>query len=130
MDNGMSVVLRVKSEMGYPEQYGGAFMKKVLVGTLAAMMVLSAGTANASAAGPGSGCGRSFVDTDGGGICDFAGEFCRYTDADRDGLCDYCGAGKSADGSCFEDLNGDGICDNAPGQGRHLGRGFRGGRNR
>jgi len=105
-------------------------MKKILTGVLATIMVLSVGTTSAFAAGPGSGQGRNFVDEDGNGICDFAGEFCRYVDENYDGICDYCGIEQNGYGCHFVDADGDGICDNYRGQGLGLGRGFRGGRGR
>lgn len=105
-------------------------MKRIIIGALTVIMIVSIGVTSALAAGPGSEQGRNFVDADGDGICDFAGEFCRYTDADQDGVCDYCGTGQNGCGRNFVDVDGDGICDNYRGQGLGLGRGFRGGRGR
>ena len=44
-------------------------MKRVLIGALAAILVLSLGTAGALAAGQGKGRGPHYVDAHGGGIC-------------------------------------------------------------
>lgn len=61
-------------------------MKKAFLGVLSAAVVLSMCMATAFAAGPGR--GRYFVDADGDGICDNAGNGCAYVDADGDGICD------------------------------------------
>ena len=50
-------------------------MKKVLIGTLAVVLVLTAMTAGALAAGRGH--ASRFVDADGDGICDNYGSDCR-----------------------------------------------------
>ena len=95
-------------------------MKKAVIGVLIGIMVLSVGAISAFATEPE--YGRNFVDADKNGICDFAGDFCRYVDADHDGICDNRGN--------FADADGDSICDNYPGQGRGQKCGFRGGRNK
>lgn len=73
-------------------------MKKGIIGLLAAVMLLTAGTGVLAA-------GRGTCRGDG---------FCRYPDCDGDGVCDICG---NIPGSgctyCRNDLDGDGICDNA-----------------
>ena len=130
-------------------------MKKVIANTLVIALMLSLGTMGASAAsakGQGNcayaiGNGiyegyctvREYVDVDGDGICDNAGNGnCggRYVDADGDGICDNAGAGYCGNGMGrnFVDTDGDGICDNAgfcqramDGTGTH--KGFRAGRN-
>ncbi len=105
-------------------------MKKVLIGLFTATIVLSAGITGALAAGPGSGCGRNFVDTDENGICDFAGKFCRYAAVDRDGVYrNHCSCGNGSE-NCFVDSDGDGICDNHLSQGTGQGHGPRGRCNR
>ena len=80
-------------------------MKKILVVTLAVIMMMSIGTIGAFAMGYGG--GRNYVDADGDGICDSAGSGRGYVDAD-----------------------GDGICDNAQYRETNHGCGFRGGRNK
>ena len=72
-------------------------MKKVLIGTLAVVLVLTAMTAGALAAGRGH--ASRFVDADGDGICDNYTAYCKgtgyglgYVDADNDGICDNCGS--------------------------------------
>ena len=80
-------------------------MKKILVVTLAVIMMMSIGTIGAFAMGYGG--GRNYVDADGDGICDNAGNGRGYVDAD-----------------------GDGICDNAQYRETNHGCGFRGGRNK
>lgn len=93
-------------------------MKRVLIGTLAAILVLSLGTAGALAAGQGKGRGPHYVDVHGGGIC-VSCQGGNFTDADGDGVCDAAGercrcAGCGGRGSGFT----------------VRGCGFRGGRNR
>lgn len=105
-------------------------MKRVLVGTLTAIMVLSIGTIGAFAVSQGSGYGRNFVDVDGNDVCDFAGEFCRYVDADLNGVCDNRDINPNGCGSNFADTNDDGVCDDYLDQGMCRSRGFRGGQNR
>ena len=79
------------------------------------IMVLSVGVISAFATE--SEYGRNFVDADKNGICDFAGDFCRYVDADHDGICDNRGTGQNGCANNFADADGDSICDNYPGQG-------------
>ena len=73
-------------------------MKKGLIGLLAAVMLLTAGTGALAA---GRGICRSSVD-------------CRYTDTNNDGVCDICGAAAGCRSACRRgsvDSDGDGICD-------------------
>ena len=57
-------------------------MKKMLIGVLAAALLLCVA---AAAAGPAR--GRNYIDADGDGVCDnWSG--CGYTDANGDGICD------------------------------------------
>lgn len=60
-------------------------MKKMRIGILAAAMVLAVGTTSAFAAGPGR--GLRYVDANGDGICDNAGQYYRYVDTNGDGSC-------------------------------------------
>ena len=77
-------------------------MKKLFAGILTAVLVLSAGSMNALAAGH----GCHFTDANGDGVCDFANESCSFVDEDGDGFCDL------AHTACrFIDENGDGVCD-------------------
>lgn len=105
-------------------------MKKLLIGTVVTALVLTVGATTAFAAGgrhfsssngygvcnnQGSYC--RYVDANGDGVCDYHGTYCRHTDANGDGVCDYHGS------SCwYTDTNGDGVCDNygtgCHGQGR------------
>lgn len=111
-------------------------MRKVFLGALAAVIVLSANAGTAFAAGAGG--GRYFVDADRDGVCDNADSMCTYVDADGDGVCDNCGTnctGCLTGGGNYVDEDGDGVCDNyAVGQsrgnarGRGNGRGSQGGR--
>lgn len=104
-------------------------MKKVILGILAAAILLSASATAAFAFGARAGC--NFVDADGDGVCDMADSHCAFVDVDGDGVCDNVGSRRA-----FVDADGDGICDNAAfpqrrgcgfGHGGH-GCGFRGGR--
>lgn len=61
-------------------------MKKILMGTAIAALVLTVGVTGAFAAG-----GRNYVDANGDGICDNRGNYCRFIDTDGDGVCDYHG---------------------------------------
>ena len=61
-------------------------MKKILIGTAIAALVLMVGVTGAFAAG-----GRNYVDANGDGICDNRGNYCRFVDTDGDGVCDYHG---------------------------------------
>ena len=94
-------------------------MKKVLIGTLAVVLVLTAITAGAFAAGRGH--GSCFVDANRDGVCDNYGTArhvtvhgSNYADIDNDGVCDNCGASYHGCGLGFVDADGDGLCDNAP----------------
>lgn len=99
-------------------------MRSAFLSILATVITLSFG---ATSAGPWS--GWNYVDTDGDGVCDYAGSMCAYVDEDGDGLCDVCdtyrwcgahwrGAGRGCGGN-YVDEDGDGICDYyASGQGR------------
>ena len=77
-------------------------MKKVLMGSVFAM-ILAAGITTSLAA-PGGYCA---VDRD--GICDYTAQSSgwAYTDEDNDGVCDYAGQG----GCGYADADGDGVCD-------------------
>ena len=77
-------------------------MKKVLMGSVFAM-ILAAGITTSLAA-PG---GYRAADRD--GICDYAAQSSgwAYTDEDNDGVCDYAGQG----GCGYADADGDGVCD-------------------
>ena len=77
-------------------------MKKVLMGSVFAM-ILAAGITTSLAA-PG---GYRAVDRD--GICDYTAQSSgwAYTDEDNDGVCDYAGQG----GCGYADADGDGVCD-------------------
>lgn len=114
-------------------------MRKVLLGALAAVIVLLANVGTAFAAG--AGCGRYFVDANGDGVCDNAGSICTYADADGDGVCDNCGiyhwCDMTGNGGNHVDADGDGICDNyvtgqcvGNGRGRENGRGSQDGHSR
>ena len=91
------IVLWVKPAEGYLTIAEGKKMKKVLIGTLAVVLVLTAMTAGALAAGRGH--ASRFVDADGDGICDNYGADCKsfgcglgFVDTDNDGVCDNCGS--------------------------------------
>ena len=74
-------------------------MKKGIIGLLAAVMLLTAGTGVLAA---------------GRGACRRDGGICRYPDRNGDGICDICGnVPGSGCGYCWNDGDGDGICDNA-----------------
>ena len=95
-------------------------MKKVLMGSVFAM-ILAAGITTSLAA-PG---GYRAADRD--GICDYAdqGAGWRFVDEDNDGVCDYAGQG----GCGYAD--GDGVCDFGGGTRPMDGTGYRRcGRNR
>lgn len=88
-------------------------MKKVFLGVLSTVIVLSMCAVTAFAACPGG--GRYFVDADGDGICDNTGSRCAYMDADGDGICDLCSARHGHWAGCsgaFVDADMDGVCDN------------------
>lgn len=61
-------------------------MKKVIVGTLAAALVLTFGIASVSAAGMGN--RGSFARVYAGSVCGYAGSNYCYNDVDQDGICD------------------------------------------
>jgi len=105
-------------------------MKKVLISAMAVVLVLSALSLTAFAAGPrtgvrqpageGNGPAYGFVDENGDGVCDDCagnGGQGQFVDEDGDGVCDL-----------MVDEDGDGVCDNYVGgmRGRQ-GRGSRGG---
>ena len=92
------IVLWVKPPEGYLTISEGKKMKKVLIGTLTVVLVLTAITAGAFAAGRGQ--GSRFVDADGNGICDNYAAYCKgtgcglgFVDADNDGVCDNYASG-------------------------------------
>lgn len=70
-------------------------MKKMVMGTISAALVLSMAVTGAFAAGHGNGHGRNFVDANGDGVCDNYGTGCGqyFVDADGDGVCDNYGTG-------------------------------------
>lgn len=104
-------------------------MKRIVMGVLAALLVLSAGAPAASAAGHGhrqssvqscitdntriKNCANAcnYVDADGDGICDNCDNHCsgcgNMCDKNSDGICDNCGTHTH-----FTDEDCDGICDN------------------
>ena len=86
-------------------------MKKMVIGTISAALVLSMAVTGAFAAGHGNGHGRNFVDANGDGVCDNygTGRGQYFVDADGDGVCDNYGTGR---GQYFVDADGDGVCDN------------------
>ena len=97
------IVLWVKPAEGYLTISEGKKMKKVLIGTLTVVLVLTAITAGAFAAGHGQ--GSRFVDADGNGICDNYTAYCKgtgygtgYVDADNDGVCDNYASGGQGTG--------------------------------
>ncbi len=76
--------------------------------------------------GSGGQFGPGFVDEDGDGVCDHAGEDGYgpgFVDEDGDGVCDHAGEGGYGPG--FVDEDGDGVCDHAGSGGQN---GHRGGR--
>lgn len=83
-------------------------MRRTLIGiSLAA--VLCTGSMAVYAAAPG--CGRTFTDADGDGVCDYAKRSaCAYDMNRADGMCKSMGYGGC--GAYFIDTDGDGICDN------------------
>ncbi len=101
-------------------------MKRVFVGTIAVMLLLSMGLTGSIAAGSEAEQGKRFVDSDENGVCDLSGTFCHYTDADQDGVCDYRGTKQRECRRSFTDEGGDarGNCHN---RGIGLGHGFRDG---
>lgn len=117
------IVLWVKPTEGYLTISEGKKMKKVLIGTLTVVLVLTAITAGAFAAGRGQ--GSRFVDADSNGICDNYAAYCKgtgygtgygagYVDVDNDGVCDNCGTNCQGTGCGlgFVDADNDGVCDN------------------
>ena len=56
----------------------GSSIKRILTGTLTAVMVLSVCATSALAAGPGRGRGWNYVDADGDGVCDNLGTGCGF----------------------------------------------------
>ncbi|WP_125115251.1 hypothetical protein [Agathobaculum sp. Marseille-P7918] len=84
-------------------------MKKMVMGTVSAALVLSLAVTGAFAAG--NGRGRNYVDANGDGVCDNygTGRGQYFVDANGDGVCDNCGTGR---GQYFVDADGDGVCDN------------------
>ena len=105
---------------------------KKMFGVLAAVMVFSVSTVNASAmCHKGGHHGRqtciNYVDADGNGICDNCGSLrancygyagcTNYVDADGNGICDNCGSLRAnchGYAGCinYVDADGNGICDN------------------
>ena len=116
MDSFLTIVLGMKPEMATKHNVEENSMRKTLLSALGLVLALSMCATTAFAAGPGRGCGRNFVDTDGDGVCDNAGSMCIYADADGDGICDTCGTNYgnclTGNGTAFVDADSDGICDN------------------
>ena len=87
-------------------------MKRILLGVLAAGIVLSIGATTVFASGMHNGQGNAFCLS---GVCQ-TGSCTNYVDADGDGLCDNCddSHGACQTGSCtnYVDADGDGLCDN------------------
>ena len=87
-------------------------MKRILVGVLAAGIVLSIGATTVFASGMHNGQGNAFCLS---GVCQTS-SCSNYVDADGDGLCDNCDGSHGAcqTGSCtnYVDADGDGLCDN------------------
>ena len=93
-------------------------MKKVLMGSVFAM-ILAAGITTSLAAPGGyrdgicdytaQSSGWTYTDEDNDGVCDYAGQGAgwRFVDEDNDGVCDYAGQG----GCGYADADGDGVCD-------------------
>lgn len=87
-------------------------MKRILLGVLAAGIVLSIGATTVFASGMHNGQGNAFCLS---GVCQTS-SCSNYVDADGDGLCDNCDGshGVCPTGSCtnYVDADGDGLCDN------------------
>ena len=87
-------------------------MKRILLGVLAAGIVLSIGATTVFASGMHDGQGNAFCLS---GVCQTS-SCSNYVDADGDGLCDNCDGSHGAcqTGSCtnYVDADGDGLCDN------------------
>lgn len=87
-------------------------MKRILLGVLAAGIVLSIGATTVFASGMHNGQGNAFCLS---GVCQTS-SCSNYVDADGDGLCDNCDGSHGAcpTGSCtnYVDADGDGLCDN------------------
>ena len=77
-------------------------MKKMVMGTVSAALVLSLAVTGAFAAG--NGRGRNYVDANGDGVCDNygTGRGQYFVDADGDGVCDNC----TQQGLCPRDGSG------------------------
>lgn len=90
-------------------------MKRILLGVLAAGIVLSIGATTVFASGMHNGQGNAFCLS---GVCQ-TGSCPNYVDADGDGQCDNCDGSHGAcpTGSCtnYVDADGDGLCDNCDG---------------
>ena len=114
-------------------------MKKVLMGSVFAM-ILAAGITTSLAAPGGyravdrdgicdytaQSSGWAYTDEDNDGVCDYAGQGgCGYADADGDGVCDYYGEGGCGRGAGFVDEDGDGVCDFGGGTRPMDGTGYR-----
>ena len=92
-------------------------MKKMVMGTISAALVLSMAVTGAFAAGYGNGRGRNFVDANGDGVCD------NYASGACAGQGNGCGQGAG-----YVDADGNGTCDNyeagtCPGNGAGHGHG-------
>lgn len=60
-------------------------MKKMVMGTISAALVLSMAVTGAFAAGHGNGHGRNFVDANGDGVCDNCGTGAQTQNGHHDG---------------------------------------------
>lgn len=97
---------------------------------LATITALSLGTTSVVATGSGAGC--HYVDANGDGVCDYAGNTCSYVDTDGDGICDnyqsYQENCPVNGGANFVYTDSDDLYDNdTAGQALGNGNGFRGG---
>ena len=94
--NGILRFNRILSEKTYKN--GGSNIKKILLGVVVAVLVISIGITSTFAIG--SAYGRNYADADNNGVCDnyeavvdgvrAAGRYCgrSYVDADNNGVCD------------------------------------------
>lgn len=98
-------------------------MKKAVIGTITAMMVLSAGATSVFAADHG--YRRNVTDADRAGICGCIKSGCQYIDADNDEVCD-----RAESRSRYVDADNDGVCDNYVRQETRPRHGFCGKHNR
>lgn len=105
-------------------------MKKAVIGSLAAGIILTIGATNVVAAGRSLGAAKNFVDTDENGICDYANNICNYIERNCGELTkrfESVNALQCEKGQNYVDADNDGICDN---YGTGKGRRHCGGRNK